>query len=183
MKWYVAEVIVRCRAGKTSKGKTLYDRQIKVLRASTDEMAYERALKLGSAENHSYKNSAGETISWEFVGLGNLQTLGDKKISDGTEIHSRLERGNPKSEVRRNGIRCGSQLNWSVQPKGPKIPWCSAKGNRSFLSMVSFRWLSELAVLKNAGPNRSDPARGLPRNSARFGPSFGTTPLPISSAS
>ena len=100
MQWYVAEVIVRCRVGKVPKGKTLYDRQIKVLRASTDEVAYERALKLGNAENHSYKNSAGEMVSWEFVGLGNLESLNEKKISDGTEIHSRLERGNPKSEVR-----------------------------------------------------------------------------------
>jgi hypothetical protein len=101
MKWYVAELIVRCRAGKLSKRRTLYDRQIKVLRASTDEAAYERALVLGRAENHSYKNSAGEKVSWGFLGLGNLELLHEKTISDGTEIHSRLERGNPKSEVRR----------------------------------------------------------------------------------
>ena len=101
MKWYVAEVIVRCRVGKASRRRTLYDRQIKVLRAATDELAYERGLELGRAENHSYKNSAGERVSWEFLGLGNLEELLEKTISDGTEIHSRLERGNPKSQVRR----------------------------------------------------------------------------------
>ena len=101
MKWYVAEVIIRCRVGKASKRRTLYDRQIKVLRAATDEVAYDRALELGRAENQSYKNSAGEKVSWEFLGLGNLELLHEKTISDGTEIHSRLERGNPKSEVRR----------------------------------------------------------------------------------
>jgi len=101
MRWYVVEVIVRCRVGKSSKRRALYDRQIKVLRASNDEAAYGRALELGKAENHSYKNSAGEKVYWEFVGLGNLETLQEKKISDGTEIHSRLERGSPKSEVRR----------------------------------------------------------------------------------
>lgn len=101
MHWYVAEVIVRCRVGKTPKRKTLYDRQIKVLHASTDEAAYERALELGKAESHSYKNSAGERVSWEFMGLGNLEALHEKRISDGTEIHSRLERGNPNSEGRR----------------------------------------------------------------------------------
>ena len=101
MQWYVAEVIVRCRVGKAPKRTTLYDRQIKVLRASTDEAAYERALEFGKAENNSYKNCAGERVSWEFVGLGNLEMLLEKTISDGTEIHSRLERGNPKSEVRR----------------------------------------------------------------------------------
>jgi hypothetical protein len=101
MKWYVAEIIIRCRVGKLSKRKTLYDRQIKVVRASTDEMAYERAIKLGKAENHFYKNSIGQKVYWDFLGLGNLESLHEKKISHGTEIHSRLQRGNPKSEVRR----------------------------------------------------------------------------------
>lgn len=101
MRWYVAEMIVRCRVGKSPGRKTLYDKQIKVLRASHGEAAYERALELGKAENHSYKNSVGQKVYWEFVGLGNLELLQEKKISDGTEIHSRLERGSPKSEVRR----------------------------------------------------------------------------------
>lgn len=101
MHWYVAEVIVRSRVGKAPKRKTLYDRQIKVPRASTDEAAYKRALQLGRAENHSYKNSAGEKVSWEFLGLGNLELLREETIADGTEFHSRLERGTPKSEVRR----------------------------------------------------------------------------------
>ena len=101
MPWYVAEVIVQCQVGKSRKRKTLYDRQIKVLRASTDEVAYERALALGKEENHFYRNSRGQRVSWEFVGLGNLETLHAKRISDGTEIHSRLENGSPESEVRR----------------------------------------------------------------------------------
>lgn len=101
MKWYVAEIIVRCRVGKPSNRRALYDRQIKILRAPTDEAAYKRALALGKAENLSYKNSAGEKVSWEFLGLGNLELLLKKTISDGTEIHSRLARGNPRSEVRR----------------------------------------------------------------------------------
>src|ERR1043166_2619994 len=101
MQWYVAEFIVRCRVGKGSKGNTLYDRQIKLLRAPTDEAAYERALELGKTENHSYNNSAGERVLWEFLGLGNLEVLHQKRISHGTEVHSRLERGNAKSEVRR----------------------------------------------------------------------------------
>jgi len=101
MRWYVAELIVICRVGKSPKGETLYDRQIKVLRASDDEAAYRRVLQLGKEENHSYKNSAGEKVYWRFAGLGNLEALQDEQISDGTEIHSRLERGDPKREIRR----------------------------------------------------------------------------------
>ena len=100
MQWYVAELIIQCRVGRLRKRRTLYDRQVKVLRAPTDEAAYARALELGKAENHSYKNSAGETVAWHFVGLSNLETLHQKRISDGTEIHSRLECGDPKTAVR-----------------------------------------------------------------------------------
>src|SRR5262245_38657422 len=91
MQWYVAELIVRCRIAQAQKDKMLYDRQIKVLRAPTDELAYERALELGKAQNHSYNNTAGEKVFWEFMGLGNLETLDEREISDGTEIHSRLD--------------------------------------------------------------------------------------------
>ena len=101
MRWYVSELIVVCRVGKLPKGKPLYDRQIKVLRASDDEAAYRRALQLGKKENHSYKNSAGEQVYWRFAGIGNLEALQDEQISDGTEIHSQLERGDPKRKIRR----------------------------------------------------------------------------------
>jgi hypothetical protein len=101
MRWYVAEIVVCCRIGKSSKSELLYDRQIKVLRAATHEAAYQRALKLGREENHSYKNSAGEKVFWRFVGLGNLEMLQDEDIVDGTEIFSRLQRGSPKPEIPR----------------------------------------------------------------------------------
>ena len=100
MKWYVAEIIVRCRVDKARGRKSLYDRQIKVLRATNHENAYKRALSLGKVENHRYKNRAGEIVYWEFVGLVSLDTLQEGKIGDGTEIHSRLQRGDPKPEVR-----------------------------------------------------------------------------------
>jgi len=99
MQWYVTELIVRFRVGRSAKDKTLYDRQIKVLRASNHEMAYRRALQLGRSENQTYDNSAGEKVFWGFLGLANLDTLLESKISDGTEIHSSLQHGDPKLEV------------------------------------------------------------------------------------
>src|SRR5882724_10070135 len=100
MKWYVAEIIVRCRVGKARGRKLLYDRQIKVLRAASHETAYKCALSLGKVENHRYKNRAGKIVYWEFVGLADLNALREGKINDGTEIHSSLQRGDPKSKVR-----------------------------------------------------------------------------------
>jgi hypothetical protein len=114
MKWYVAEIIVRCRVGRAQSRKVLYDRQIKVFRATNHERAYRRALNLGKAENHRYKNSAGKTVHWEFVGLANLETLQDKRIVDGTEIHSNLQRGNPKAEIR---AKCDLTVFWYERNK------------------------------------------------------------------
>lgn len=101
MPWYVAELIVGCQVGIGPKGKALIDRQIKVLRASCPEAAHKRALEVGKQENHSYKNSSGEKVSWRFAGLSNLKALQVDEILDGTEIHSCLERGKPKMEIRR----------------------------------------------------------------------------------
>ncbi len=100
MKWYVAEIIVQCRIQGKSEDPSEYDRQIKVLRAADHESAYQRALALGQAENHSYENLEGGTVHWEFVGLANLAELLDNEIEDGTEIYSWLQRGDPKAEVR-----------------------------------------------------------------------------------
>jgi hypothetical protein len=104
--------------GKALKRKMLYDRQIRVIRASNDELAYEKAMQLGKKENHSYCNSAGEQVTWEFLGLGNLKCLGQKRISDGTEIHSRLERGDLKSEVRR---KRDLTVFWFLRNKSKKV--------------------------------------------------------------
>jgi hypothetical protein len=114
MKWYVATIIVRCRVGRSQSRKTLYDRQIKILRAANDEAAYRRSIKLGNKENQSYRNSAGETVFWEFVGLANLEALLEGKIADGTEIHSSLHRGDPRAEI------CGKRdltVFWSERNK------------------------------------------------------------------
>lgn len=101
IKWYVTEIIVRCRVKGTPQGQTYYDRQIKVLRAADDEWAYRRALELGKQENHTYLNAAGAKVFCEFVGLAVLERLLGNRINDGTEVRSSLEPGDPKALVRR----------------------------------------------------------------------------------
>jgi hypothetical protein len=99
MNWYVTVLIVRCRIEGELPDKPLFDRQIRVIQASNAEAAFQRAMKLGEEENHSYKNNEGKTVAWEFVGLGDLCQLLDEQIIDGTEIYSRLDYGNPETEV------------------------------------------------------------------------------------
>jgi hypothetical protein len=101
MNWYATALIVRCRVEGEMSDKPLFDRQIRVLRATDPECAFQRAMKLGEEQNHSYENSKGKKVFWEFVGLGDLCQLADSEINDGTEIFSRLDYGNPETEVTR----------------------------------------------------------------------------------
>jgi hypothetical protein len=102
MNWFVTILIVRCRVEGESPDNPLFDRQIRVLKASDAEVAFQKAMKLGEAENHSYNNGRGDNVAWEFVGLGDLCQLQEEQISDGTEVYSRLDHGNPETEVIRS---------------------------------------------------------------------------------
>jgi hypothetical protein len=89
-KWYVTKLILQCRVNDDRVGPWTCDEQVRVLRAKDDDTAYEKALRLGREAEDSYQNVHGETVSWEFVGLANLDELGSPSIRDGTEITSRL---------------------------------------------------------------------------------------------
>jgi hypothetical protein len=91
MKWYVAELIVACRVGRSSP--ELWDKQIVLLRARSADLAYAVALETGKSRNHAYRNSVGNRVSWTFKGLANLEELLGNVIRSGTEVHSQLIRG------------------------------------------------------------------------------------------
>ena len=98
--WYVVTMIMRCKvAGEVGVPDTW--EQIHMIRAADKMSAYEKALRLGRSEETSYLNYKGATVSWEFVGLENLEGLLDGVIRDGTEIRSRYLRvDNPDTLVR-----------------------------------------------------------------------------------
>ena len=97
--WYVATLVIACRVEDDSEDLTC-DEQIRIIRAPNAEIAYEKALKIGQDEENSYQNMYGQTVTWAFVGLDDLDEL-DNTIHDGVEIRSRLfGHRNPASLVR-----------------------------------------------------------------------------------
>jgi len=98
--WYVATLIVTSFVKGKQKGKHLFDRQVRIIRAASNEEAYQKALSLGKEENASYRNPRGEKVSWRFLGLEDLRQLLNDHLDDGTEIISWLDRGDPRSCVR-----------------------------------------------------------------------------------
>ncbi len=97
--WYIATLVMASKVEDNSEDPTC-EEQIRVIRAPNAEMAYEKALKIGKAEEHSYKNMYEQTVTWEFIGLDDLDEL-DNTMHDGVEIRSRLfGHRNPSSLVR-----------------------------------------------------------------------------------
>ena len=96
--WYVATLIIVSRVENKPEDSKVCAEQIRLLRAQDADEAYEKALQLGHAEEHSYINMNGNTLFWEFVGLENLEQLEEKRIRDGREIRNRFfEHNKPES--------------------------------------------------------------------------------------
>lgn len=97
-KWYVATLIMVCKV-ENEPGPWTCDEQICVIRATSEQLAYEKALQLGEDSATSYQNVYGQTVQWSFVGLGNLEEILADAIRDGTEIRSRLFGHNEPSKL------------------------------------------------------------------------------------
>jgi hypothetical protein len=102
LSWYVATIILKCQiAGESSSsGVWTCIQQIHLLRASQRNEAYDKALALGKSEEHEYLNAEGQTVSWIFVGLENLEELTIESFQDGMEIWGRVfESNSPEALV------------------------------------------------------------------------------------
>jgi hypothetical protein len=87
--WYVVTLILKCMIeGQSQRPITCFE-QIHLIEAGEDTYAYDKALRLGKSQEHSYNNDEGKTISWEFVGIQNLEEILDETIHDGIEIRNR----------------------------------------------------------------------------------------------
>jgi hypothetical protein len=87
-KWYVATLLLQCKVGDQDVGPWTVEEQVRLIRASNRDSAYEKSIHLGELENQSYPNGSGETVYWEFIGLAELADLDTESIHDGIEIKS-----------------------------------------------------------------------------------------------
>lgn len=83
--WYVAVLVLEVTLDEDSS-RSLTDLQVRLISASSDEYAYRRALQLGEGENHSYRNSDGQPVSWRCTGLRDLRRLDAEDFEDGLEV-------------------------------------------------------------------------------------------------
>lgn len=92
LRWYAAVLVLQSEVLAPTSDEPLVDHQIRVILASDPNTAYERALFLGRAEEHTYTNAYGQTVVWKFIGLHDLCELETAGISDTAEVYSFLTR-------------------------------------------------------------------------------------------
>jgi hypothetical protein len=97
--WYSAVLVVRARVGDEWPDDSLIDHQVRLIQAVDPEAAYVRALALGPSAAHSYANADGVRVSWEFVGLADLDEIQAVDLEDGIEVYSWPGRGRAEDIV------------------------------------------------------------------------------------
>ena len=86
--WFVAVLLLRAEANELSESDALVDHQVRLVQASSPGEALARAEAYGRAEEHTYRNEAGEQVRWRFLGLHDLVRLDAPPPSDGAELYS-----------------------------------------------------------------------------------------------
>ena len=71
---------------------------VRLIRASSFEEAFARALVLGRAAEETYVNADGEAVRWRFEKVETLDLLGDG-LEDGREVHSEPRAEDPQSAM------------------------------------------------------------------------------------
>ena len=86
-RWFVAVLVYQSRVGGWDD-EPIVDHQIRLISAPTADAAYDRAVQLGDSHEHHYLNRAGERISRDFLGLSELDELGEAAPKHGDEVFS-----------------------------------------------------------------------------------------------
>jgi uncharacterized protein DUF4288 len=84
---FVAVLVLQSRVGDQDDNP-IVDHQVRLIRALNAKAAYARALELGEAENATYQEPGGQSVTWEFLGLAELDRLDESQLRDGGEVFS-----------------------------------------------------------------------------------------------
>ena len=88
--WFVADLVEEIRI--EGHRRNIVHINTVLIRATTPEEAYARAIERGESSNQSYTNSKGELVSTRFRGLRHLDVVFDP-LEDGCEITFREKLG------------------------------------------------------------------------------------------
>ncbi len=96
-KWYIAEIVREFKVEGVQDDVVHIDTTL--VRASSPEEAFEKALALGGEGDDNYQNSQGRLVTARFRGLRNLDVV-DGELEHGSEILFERKEGVSETEMR-----------------------------------------------------------------------------------
>jgi hypothetical protein len=87
MKWYLSKIVYRivCGAGDHT---AQFDEQLRLIQASDELEAFEKASAIGRNEADTFYNTKDELVQWQFINVSELHSL--HHLLDGTELYSHI---------------------------------------------------------------------------------------------
>jgi len=95
--WFTASLLFKSQHQPAANGDPLWEEQIILLEATDELAAKQKAAQRGKAEEHEYRNQAGELVRWSFEQVERLCEIEGGELKDGAELFSRFLR---ESEVK-----------------------------------------------------------------------------------
>lgn len=86
---YYAVVILNELSSPSPSHKTLYEEEVVMISASSEDDARERAISCGKEQEDSYQNQSGETITHRFKAVKDVQLM-PPELESGTTVYSRF---------------------------------------------------------------------------------------------
>ena len=84
MNWYVAKLVFRVISG-AGDHQAQFDEQLRLINAESELSAFEKANKIGHANQDSFINIEKQTVKWQFIDVAELNQIGE--LTDGTELY------------------------------------------------------------------------------------------------
>ncbi|HYF33331.1 MAG TPA: DUF4288 domain-containing protein [Chitinophagaceae bacterium] len=88
MNWYLSKIIFRIICGDGNHAPQ-FDEQLRLLCASDNEQAFDKALSIGQQEAQHFSNQQGKLVEWKFIGVAELYRISE--LIDGAELFSRVQ--------------------------------------------------------------------------------------------
>ena len=88
MNWFLAKIVFRIICGDGNH-KAQFDEQLRLIKADSKELAFEKARSLGENEEDTFMNVHQKLIRWKFINVSDLYRISE--LIDGAEMYSRIE--------------------------------------------------------------------------------------------
>ncbi|QQL49862.1 DUF4288 domain-containing protein [Mucilaginibacter ginkgonis] len=95
MNWYVVKIIFRIISNENGR-RAQFDEQLRLVKAASKYMAFEKAGRLGRSVELQYLNNSYNQVKWQFVNVAEVNEL--NALEDGTELYCNIHEA-PNADV------------------------------------------------------------------------------------